>query len=147
MAASTAASPSKVIKVQDAVQWAAGEKIVLVTTFLKDEVANQNEVLTVASVTDGGKTVTVVEPIQFNHYGGEYQAEVGLLTRRILFTSDATSTTTGIGPHTTSLSVDSRLVGAAFERWGARNIKGALDGCIRSCWRVVCGRNTTQLTG
>jgi hypothetical protein len=29
--------------------------------------------------------------------GKEYKAEVGLLTRGILFTSDATSTATGIG--------------------------------------------------
>jgi len=122
--ASTQAAPSKTIRVKDAVQWAAGDRIVLVTTYWKDEEVNQNEVLTVAGVTNGGTTITVVEPIQFNHYGGEYQAEVGLLTRRILFTSDATSESSGIGPHTTTLSPNARLSGAAFERWGARNMAG-----------------------
>lgn len=62
-----------------------------------DEIINQNEVLTVASVTNGGLTVTTVEALKFNHYGKEYKAEVGLLTRRILFTSDANSTATGLG--------------------------------------------------
>ena len=55
---------------------------------------------------------------------GEYQAEVGLLTRRILFTSDATSTATGLGPHTTAMSPNVRISGAAFERWAARNQAG-----------------------
>jgi hypothetical protein len=31
---------------------------------------NQNEVLTVASVTNNGLTVNTVEALQFNHYGG-----------------------------------------------------------------------------
>jgi hypothetical protein len=55
---------------------------------------------------------------------GEYQAEVGLLTRRILFTSDAASSTTALGPHTTFWTPDARVSGAGYERWGARNIAG-----------------------
>jgi hypothetical protein len=54
----------------------------------------------------------------------EYKAEVALLTRRILFTSDATSTSTTKGPHTTIMSNNGRVVGAAYERWGARNFPG-----------------------
>ena len=56
--------------------------------------------------------------------GGEYQAEVGLLTRNVLFTSDAASESTGLGPHTTTLGPRVRVAGAAFERWGARNVPG-----------------------
>jgi len=58
---------------------------------------NQNEVLTVASVSSDGLTVSTQQPVRFNHYGEEYKAEVGLLTRPILFTSDEVSRSTGIG--------------------------------------------------
>lgn len=34
-----------------------------------DEMVNQNEVLTVASVSADGLTVTTQQAIQFNHYG------------------------------------------------------------------------------
>lgn len=65
----TVAAGSKTIPLKEAVSWAAGDKIVLVTTTWKDELQNQNEVLTIASVGDGGKTITTVETIAFNHYG------------------------------------------------------------------------------
>lgn len=44
-------------------------------------------------------------------------AQVGLLSRNILFTSDATSETTALGPHTTSFSPNVRVEGAAYEKW------------------------------
>jgi hypothetical protein len=34
-----------------------------------DERVNQNEVLTIHSVSNGGLTVTTVEALKFNHYG------------------------------------------------------------------------------
>ena len=49
---------------------------------------------------------------------------MGLLTRRLLFTSDKASTATGLGPHTTIMTPDARISGAAYERWGARNRAG-----------------------
>jgi hypothetical protein len=82
------------------------------------------QVLTIAGVTNGGKTVTVTTDIQYSHYGGEYKAEVALLSRRILFQSDATSVSTGVGPHITSVSPDMRAVGAAFKWLGATNNAG-----------------------
>jgi len=45
-------------------------------------------VLRVASVSADGRTITTRQRVRFNHYGEEYKAEVALLTRRILFTSD-----------------------------------------------------------
>ncbi|KIY91608.1 hypothetical protein MNEG_16356 [Monoraphidium neglectum] len=122
--ASTAAAGAKALLLKEPVQWAAGDKLFVATTLWKDELLNQNEVMTVASVTPDGLTVNTVEALQFNHYGGEYQAEVGLLTRRILFTSDAASSTTALGPHTTFWTPDARVSGAGYERWGARNIAG-----------------------
>ena len=49
---------------------------------------------------------------------------MGLLTRNILFTSDATSAATAKGPHTTLMTPDARVSGAAYERWGTRNVAG-----------------------
>ena len=49
---------------------------------------------------------------------------MGLLTRNILFTSDANSTSTTKGPHTTLFGPDARVSGVAYERWGARNLAG-----------------------
>ncbi|WIA35607.1 hypothetical protein OEZ86_004028 [Tetradesmus obliquus] len=120
----TVAAGSKVLPLQEAVQWQPGDSIVLVTTTWKDELVNQNEVLTVAGVSADGRSITTQQRVQFNHYGGEYQAEVGLLTRRILFTSDAVSKASGIGPHTTSFTPNMRISGAAFQAWGARNRPG-----------------------
>jgi hypothetical protein len=34
-----------------------------------DELVNQNEVLTVASVSADGRTITTQQTIKFNHYG------------------------------------------------------------------------------
>ena len=34
-----------------------------------DEIQNQNEVLTIASITNGGLTINTVENIVYNHYG------------------------------------------------------------------------------
>jgi hypothetical protein len=60
---------AKSLPLTNAVQWAAGDKIFITTTTWKDELVNQNEVLTVASVSADGLTVTTVEALQFNHYG------------------------------------------------------------------------------
>ena len=40
----TANTPSRTITLQEAVQWQAGDAIVLVSTVWKDEYTNQNEV-------------------------------------------------------------------------------------------------------
>ena len=121
--ASTAAAPSRTIVLREAVAWTPGAQIVLVSTYWKDELANQNEargvwagapagvpgwdacrgsaggqagvpptpprphtlppthtlpppppqVLTVASVSADGLSVTVTTNIVYSHYGGEYQ--------------------------------------------------------------------------
>lgn len=62
-----------------------------------DELLNQNEVLTIASVSSDGLSLTTQQPLLYNHYGEEYKAEVALLTRPILFTSDELSSSTGLG--------------------------------------------------
>jgi len=58
---------------------------------LADDLNNQNEVLKILSISEDGRTIRTRQLIQFNHYGEEYQAEVALLSRRILFTTDDAS--------------------------------------------------------
>lgn len=49
--------------------WVAGQQIVLTTTVWKDNLNNQNEVLTISSVSVDGKVLTLTSATQFYHYG------------------------------------------------------------------------------
>jgi hypothetical protein len=88
----TAAAGDSSILIQDAVNWAVGDEIFVAGTTLRDDRAwHQNERFTVADVRAAshlGDDVVFVElsgALLFDHYGGdEYQAEVGLLSRRIV---------------------------------------------------------------
>ncbi|KAJ3232656.1 Fibrocystin-L [Chytriomyces hyalinus] len=90
------------IIIQDAVNWEVGQSIVITTTVTKDSRDfNQNEELQITTITraDGiGSQTSIIglsAPLRYNHYGGsEYQAEVGLLSRRIVVQGDATSVLT-----------------------------------------------------
>lgn len=93
---------------QQAVNWEAGQKIVLVTTIWRDEDDNQNEVLTIKAVRvqpagtllpDLPVTVLELEErVAHRHYAGpEYQAEVGLLTRRITVEGSAADSNAAAG--------------------------------------------------
>ena len=62
--------------------WEVGQQIVVTATILNDLNYNQNEVVTI--VAKKGRAVVFTPPLRYFHYGGqEYQAEVGLLDRRI----------------------------------------------------------------
>lgn len=67
--ANTVLAGARSIPLSEQVRWKAGDKFVLTTTSWKDEIINQNEVLTVASLADNNFTVNTVEALQFNHYG------------------------------------------------------------------------------
>ena len=83
--------------------WEAGQAIVITTTAFKDARDwHQNEVATIKGVykirkgaakASAARAVSVVEvaaPLSHEHWGGsEYQAEVGLLTRRIVIEGSA----------------------------------------------------------
>jgi G8 domain len=79
-----------VLLLQEPVNWEIGQKIVLVTSAIKDSRDyNQNEVLTVTSVNNNppagvGSVIYVKEAAKFRHIANEYyQVEVGLLSRTI----------------------------------------------------------------
>jgi len=79
---------------QDSVNWEVGQEIVLVTTATRDSRDwHQNEVFTIANADvsqylDGqgiGAILNLTSSAQYDHIANEfYQAEVGLLTRKIM---------------------------------------------------------------
>jgi hypothetical protein len=90
--AATAKVNSSVLYLQaGAVSWEIGQQILITTTTIKDSRDwHENEVKTISQIfklPDYDVTAVVVStPLRYNHYGGrEYQAEVGLLSRRMVF--------------------------------------------------------------
>ena len=87
--AATATVGDRVLVTQHPVNWEPGQEIVVTTTALKDSREwHQNEVHTVlvvdSSIEDGGSAVYLTDALQYKHIANDnYQAEVGLLTRRI----------------------------------------------------------------
>jgi hypothetical protein len=90
--AATAVEGENVVFLQDAVNWQPGQSVVVTTSQHKDSRDwHQNEERTIESVkacSHLGVGVTAVfftETLSYGHFGGaEYQAEVGLLSRRIV---------------------------------------------------------------
>ncbi|MBL8916736.1 MAG: hypothetical protein JNM17_38900, partial [Archangium sp.] len=82
---STTLPNSTSITVQDAVDWQLGQQFVIVSTGRRDyPFEDQNDVRTVTTVM--GNTINFWPAINTQHYGGgEYQAEVALLSRSIEF--------------------------------------------------------------
>lgn len=94
--ATTALPGDTALRLQEDVNWEAGQEIVLVSTAIKDSKEwHQNEVLTVKSVDNSpniGSIVHLQSAIIHKHVGIQaYQAEVGLLTRTILVQGSASN--------------------------------------------------------
>jgi hypothetical protein len=85
------------LQLANAVDWVANDWIVVATT---DFTSHHTEFVQIATVTNGGITLTLQQPLQYYHFGGkadlsdnfgvEERAEVGLLTRSIKLTSNVT---------------------------------------------------------
>lgn len=54
---------------QESVPWWPGMLLFVTTSIFRDEYENQNEVLTVSSVSSDGRTVVTRERLQYSHYG------------------------------------------------------------------------------
>jgi hypothetical protein len=89
--ASTAAAGSSTIVLKDAVTWKAGDQVVIATTSHRHS-QRENEFHTIQSVGGDQKTVTLTQPLTYEHLGVsetfdgtqvEFRAEVGMLTRNI----------------------------------------------------------------
>ncbi|KAF5840653.1 hypothetical protein DUNSADRAFT_16026, partial [Dunaliella salina] len=123
--ASTAVSGNRTIKLQEPVNWEAGQLVALATSIWRDEFENQNEVMTVESVDAGQQSITFTAGIQFHHYGGaEYQSEVALLSRSILLQGPPSAQNSKIGAHVL-IHGQGRIEGVMAYRMGQRNVMGA----------------------
>ncbi|KAK5578897.1 hypothetical protein RB653_008572 [Dictyostelium firmibasis] len=118
----TAWSGDNVIYIQDDVNWVVGQQVVIATSVYEDEKYPENEVMTIAAIQ--GKVIQFTESLKYYHYGGqEYQAEVALLSRNIVFQGDSSSVSTSFGGHVL-VSGEGQLAGIQLVRMGQRNIKG-----------------------
>lgn len=107
------------VRLQQAVNWESGQRVLLVSSFFRDADYDMNEVLTIAAVS--GNTVQFTAPIRFYHHAGtEYQNEVALLSRRILLQGDGSSDATGFGGHV-MIKGTGRVQGVALRRMGQNN--------------------------
>lgn len=109
------------IYLQDVVNWEVGQEVVITTSAYFDEFDPQNERLTIRAISADGKRVQFTAPIQFWHYGGqEYQSEVGLLSRRIVFQGASDSDAASFGGHVLVMG-DGRFSGLQLIRMGQQN--------------------------
>lgn len=76
------------LHLKQAVDWKAGDQIVIASTSYE---ATEAEVRTIDHVSANGKTLTLRSKLDYKHYGQAYQfAEVGLLSHNIQFYGDET---------------------------------------------------------
>eukprot|EP01112_Ceratiomyxa_fruticulosa_P020896 TRINITY_DN7244_c0_g2_i1.p1 TRINITY_DN7244_c0_g2~~TRINITY_DN7244_c0_g2_i1.p1 ORF type:complete len:1528 (+),score=332.39 TRINITY_DN7244_c0_g2_i1:272-4855(+) len=115
------------VYLMDDVNWEVGQQIVVTATILIDETYNQNEIVTITAIQSlsPGRTVVVfTPPLQYYHYGEqEYQAEVGLLTRRITLRGsfdDSEANNASFGGHV-MVKGQARYSGVIFTRMGQLN--------------------------
>ncbi|EFA76092.1 hypothetical protein PPL_10671 [Heterostelium album PN500] len=123
--AATAWSGDCIIYVQDDVNWEVGQQIVITTSIYKDNLRNQNEIMTIAAIE--GKKIQLTTSLRYYHYGGqEYQAEVGLLSRRLVFRGDGNSSNTDSDQFGGHILVNSngQFSGLQLIKMGQKNIKG-----------------------
>lgn len=123
----TAAAGATRIKLAEPVDWEPGQRIVLVTSAQRDfPYADQNEVRGIAALEDR-RTLVLDAPLEHLHYGGrEYQVEVGLLTRSIVFrTADSVrAAAPTFGGHIFVHAAEARVSGAELIWLGQQNFLG-----------------------
>jgi hypothetical protein len=118
--AATAWPGDNQIWLQDNVNWHVGQQVVVTSTDLRDEETKKNEVMTITAIS--GRRVQFNETFKFIHYAGaEYQAEVGLLSRRITIQGAADSETAAFGGHI-MVRGEGRFSGVRGYRMGQTNV-------------------------
>ncbi|KAL6754041.1 hypothetical protein V8C86DRAFT_399941 [Haematococcus lacustris] len=123
--ASTAAPGQNWVSLRDSVNWWQGQLVALPTSIFRDEYNNQNEVMTIQSVSSDGRTVVFTRPLQFYHYGGaEYQTEVVLLSRSVILSGGPSAESSLRGGHVHIMG-QGRIEGVMGYRMGQQNVLGA----------------------
>ena len=112
------------VYLQEAVNWYVGQEVVVLTTIPDDtdiDTPNQNEVMTVKAVGDGGRVVQFTSELQHSHYAGtEYQGEVALLSRHVMLEGEPDAD--GYGGHLVVAGKRGRVSGVASRYMGQTNI-------------------------
>jgi cell migration-inducing and hyaluronan-binding protein len=140
--AATAAAGGSQLELQASPDWRAGDRLVVAST---DFDPGHAEVVTVTSVS--GATVTLEEPLQFQHYGQlqtiagrrvDERAEVGLLTRNVTVQGDSATSQGGFGGHLMGTAGTLRVSGVTLRFMGQKgllarypmhwHVMGAVDG-------------------
>ncbi|GAM19811.1 hypothetical protein SAMD00019534_029860, partial [Acytostelium subglobosum LB1] len=145
--ASHAYAYESIIYLQDTVNWEPGQKVFITTSKYKDELYPQNEVRVIRAIS--GNKIEFTEPLQFFHYAGqEYQAEVGLLSRRIVFRGANDSDANQFGGHVLTMS-NGQFAGIELIKMGQTNIKGRyplhfhLAGVVNNSYISDCSTHDT----
>eukprot|EP00039_Didymoeca_costata_P033682 m.43637 g.43637 ORF g.43637 m.43637 type:complete len:1732 (+) comp9991_c0_seq1:353-5548(+) len=122
------------IYLQDPVNGVDGWEIgmdILITTTVWDDRRNrvpQNEVFQISSISADGKRVGLNGTLAYRHHGGtEYQAEVGLLTRRVKIIGELSEqdSARGFGGHVMITGLGSgRFQGVESRNMGQTNVRG-----------------------
>ncbi|KAJ8606766.1 hypothetical protein CTAYLR_009564 [Chrysophaeum taylorii] len=104
--ATTAHEGDKMLLIQDEVNWEAGMRVVVTTSQLRDardwhqnEVSTIDKVRSASHLAPGATAVYLTTALKYDHWASEeYQAEVGLLSRRIKIQGDDASEPTDATP-------------------------------------------------
>ncbi|EFC48803.1 hypothetical protein NAEGRDRAFT_46431 [Naegleria gruberi] len=137
---------SSQLELKEAVQWRVGDSIVIASTdygelydyrveknaslgWIRGErFPNQNEERKIIQLLNGNKTIILDRALNYTHFAsvdGKIRAEVGLLTRRIVFRGDDSSESSLFGGHFIIRLVDKfNMEGVEITRFGQQGLMG-----------------------
>lgn len=127
--AKTATKGSNSIELIESVEWRVGDKIVIAPTGYDMNEAEEN---VIKSISTDNKTITLTNPLKYEHFGVspdsndgfEERAEVGVLNRYIRVEGNMNSEKNGFGGHTMVMDMYKKadFVGVEFTRCGQRDV-------------------------
>lgn len=125
--AATANKGATSLTLAEPVDWQAGQKVLVVNSNVVDyPIKDENEVRTLTA-NAAGPQLSLDQALAYPHYGGaEYQVEVGLLSRSIVFrTADAVlAAAPSFGGHIMVHDGHTRVSGAELYGMGQQNFLG-----------------------
>ncbi|MEM9357978.1 MAG: G8 domain-containing protein [Pseudomonadota bacterium] len=124
-----------VLRFTESTGWEVGDKIAIAAS---GQDYTEDEERTIVSISPDGKTVTLDQPLEFDHYGEletyrdgsnrwevDMRAEVALLSRNVTIQGDEDSVVDGFGAHTMVMDgAEQYISGAEFYRVGQEDILG-----------------------
>jgi hypothetical protein len=125
--AATATAGSAEVRLAENVNWTTGEEILVVTSQRRDyPFRDQNEIRTITAKKPTRRLV-LDRPLDYRHYGGpEYQVEVALLSRNIVFRTapSVLAAAPRFGGHIMVHAAEARISGVEVRGLGQQNFLG-----------------------